>query len=104
MAEDPHISTGRQEWKEELEPEFTPAEWACISHKASALTRLAARRSMADTLGLPETDLEISCGPGKPGRRIPKVLLRGEELAVDLSLSHHGRLLAWAFLNHSQGR
>jgi hypothetical protein len=53
---------------------------------------------MASPLGVPEGDLEIGCGPGQPGRRIPKVLLRGEEIPVDLSLSHHGRLLAWAFL------
>ena len=36
--------------------------------------------------------------PVNPGRRIPKVFLRGKEIPADLTLSHHGRLLAWAFL------
>ena len=92
-------SSGRMKgWKERLRPGFSSLEWACVSHQASALTRLAARSSMASALGVDERDLEIGCGPGKPGRRIPKVLLRGEEIPIDLSLSHHGRLLAWAFL------
>ena len=94
------MSKNDQNWKEVLEPEFSPTEWACISHQASALARIAARRSMASTLNLAEEDLEIGCGPGKPGRRIPLVLFRGREIPVDLSLSHHGRLLAWAFLKH----
>ena len=85
-------------WRESLEPHFSPREWGCVSHRHSALARLAARRSLAETLGLPEAELEIGCGPGNPGRRIPKVFLRGREIPVDLSLSHHGRLLAWAFL------
>jgi hypothetical protein len=90
-----------ESWKETLRPGFSSLEWDCVSHQASALARLAARRSMASALGVDEGDLEIGCGPGKPGRRIPKVFLKGEEIPVDLSLSHHGRLLAWAFLTSS---
>ena len=99
-------------WREALRPEFSPLEWDCISHQASALARVAARRSMAVALGVVEEDLEIGCGPGNPGRRIPRVLLKGQEISVDLTLSHHGQLLAWAFLiptnsltlGHCQGR
>ena len=91
--------TGRVDsWKETLRAGFSPLEWDCISHQASALARLAARRSIASTLGVDEGDLEIGCGAGKPGRRIPRVFLRGQEFPVDLTLSHHGELLAWAFL------
>ncbi|MGD2120552.1 MAG: 4'-phosphopantetheinyl transferase superfamily protein [Gemmatimonadota bacterium] len=85
-------------WKKLLEPSFSPREWSCVSHRHSALARLAARRSMAQTLGVEETELEVGCGPGKPGRRIPKVFHRGKEVPLDLTLSHHGRLLAWAYL------
>lgn len=86
------------DWKDAYRPRFSEAEWACISHQASALARLEARRAMAETLSLPEGELEIRCGPGTPGRRIPSVYRSGEEISVDLTLSHHGRLLAWAFL------
>jgi hypothetical protein len=85
-------------WREFLGPRFSTLEWSCVSHRPSALARLAARHSLASTLGVQEVDLEIGCGPGKPGRRIPKVFLRGQELPVDLTLSHHGQLLAWAYL------
>jgi phosphopantetheine--protein transferase-like protein len=85
-------------WRSVLRHHFSPREWNCVSHQASALTRLAARKSLSFALGVLEQDLEIGCGTGTPGRRIPKVFLKGRELPADLSLSHHGRLLAWAFL------
>jgi hypothetical protein len=91
-----------EQWRETLKPRFSALEWRCISHQASALARLAARRSMALALGVREEDLEVGCGPGNPGRRIPQVLLRGREVPVDLTLSHHGRLLAWAFLTSTR--
>jgi len=77
---------------------FSSAEWECVTHRASALTRISARRALAVALGVTESRLEIRCGPGLPGRRIPSVWLDGEETAADLTLSHHGRFLAWAFL------
>jgi hypothetical protein len=92
------MGTPKDGWREALEPHFSPREWSCVSHRHSALARLAARRSMAEELGREEAELEIGCGPGKPGRRIPKVFCRGEEIPIDLTLSHHGRLLAWAYL------
>ena len=85
-------------WRSVLRRHFSLREWSCVSHQPSALARLAARRSLSVTLGVQEQDLEIGCGAGAPGRRIPKVFLKGKELPADLSLSHHGRLLAWAFL------
>lgn len=86
-------------WRETLRPELSPLEWDCVSHQASALARLAARQSMAAAFGVDEKGLEVGCGPGEPGRRIPRVFLQGELFGVDLTLSHHGRLLAWAFLH-----
>ncbi len=86
------------DWKESLKPHFSALEWECVSHRLSALARLVARSSLASSLEVNESELEIGCGPGRPGRKIPLVFLRGKELPVDLTLSHHGRLLAWAYL------
>lgn len=94
VEEEPEV----ENWEEELRPAFTAREWACVSHRSSALTRLAARRSLARTLGMEEARLEVTCHPGPPGRRIPRVLADGRALEVDLTLSHHGRFLAWAFV------
>jgi hypothetical protein len=87
-----------EDWREVWRPRFSAAEWGCISHRASALVRLEAKRALASSLGALEEELEIVCGSGMPGRRIPRVLSKQKELKVDLTLSHHGRLLAWAFV------
>jgi len=86
-------------WQASLRDRFTDREWRCVSHHASALARLAAKEALAVALGVEPNSLEIGCGEGMPGRRIPQVFLEGVEADMDLSLSHHGRLLAWAFLN-----
>lgn len=78
---------------------FSALEWECVTHRASALTRVMARRALATAHDVPEAAVEIRCGPGLPGRRIPSVWLHGRELPVDLTLSHHGRFLSWVFLS-----
>lgn len=92
------IEENGAKWRSALRGDFSDREWACVSHEASALARVAARKSLATEMGVEESALEIGCGPGVPGRRIPKVLLKGKEIPADLTLSHHGRLLAWAFI------
>ncbi len=86
------------DWRAAYEHLFSAFEWRCITHRASAMARMAAKRALALSVGAPEGDLEITCDPGTPGRRIPRVSLEGERLEVDLSLSHHGLLVAWAFI------
>jgi len=81
-----------------LEEHFSATEWECVTHQASGLTRIRAREALAEEGGIPEEGLEIRCGPGAPGRRIPSVWIDGVEAPVDLTLSHHGRFLAFAFL------
>lgn len=98
-------STGRGSPADPLEPRFTAREWRCVSHRYSALTRLAAREALSRNLGVEEKRLEIRCGPGDPGRRVPLVFLDQEPVPVDLTLSHDGPVLAWAFLPYRpQGR
>ncbi len=83
-------------WEARLQPRFSDREWGCVHSRASAVTRLLARASLALTLGVGETRLEIACGPGNPGRRLPHVLLDGKKSGSSVSLSHHGKLAAWA--------
>jgi hypothetical protein len=47
-------------------------------------------------MGVPEHRLEIVCAPGPTSQRPPRVLLDGAETEADVSLSHDGRLIAWA--------
>jgi hypothetical protein len=85
------------DWRESLRDRFSEAEVACASHRASALTRLGARASLASILKVEEGRLEIRCGAGKPGRRVPLVYLDGKTGPVDLTLSHDAHLGAWSF-------
>ena len=89
-----------------LRSRFSPEERECIHQPRSAATRLAARKALAGALEVEETGLEIRCGPGEPGRRIPLAYLDGKAIPVDLTLSHDGPFMAWAFLNpqRPQGR
>jgi hypothetical protein len=85
------------DWRDRVRALFSEEEWHCVTHKGSAVTRLSARAALAEALGLSEDRLEIRCSDGVPGRRVPLPFLDGEPLAVDLSLSHHGRFSAWTF-------
>lgn len=81
-----------------LRDQFTPAERAFIHGTPSALARLAARRDMAAALAVEQGDILILAEEGPPGRVPPVVRVGGDFGRVDLSLSHDGRYVAWAFL------
>lgn len=85
------------QWEKGLEPRFSKREWRSVHRPDSALVRLNARSHLARVLGVEEGIVEIVSDEGPPGRMPPRVLLDGEEWSGDLSLSHHGRFLAWAF-------
>jgi len=87
----------RRDWKEGLRDHFSEREWKAVHGPASGLVRLRARADLARLLEVAESELEIVCEDGPPGRMPPRVLLGGEPGPTDLSLSHHGRFLAWAF-------
>ena len=86
-----------------LQDRFTLEERAFIRSVPSALVRLAARRDMASSLAVPESDLLILGAEGAPGRVPPVVRVGGVEGLVDLSLSHDGRYVAWAFVVDQEG-
>jgi len=81
---------------EELVRRLTPREAETVHSRASAAVRIAARVALAEGLAVSEERIEIVSVPGSPGRRPPKVLLDGSPAHADVSLSHHGRWIAWA--------
>ena len=81
----------------QLEDRLTTRELEAVHSRASAAVRIAAREAIAENLAIDEARLQIVCSPGKPGRRPPFVLLDEEPSAVDVSLSHDGDWIAWAF-------
>lgn len=86
-------------WKaplEELVHRLSRREAEPVHSRESAAVRLAARAALADAMHVAEERLEIVCEPGSPGRRPPAVLLDGAPTTADVSLSHHGRWIAWA--------
>jgi hypothetical protein len=82
-----------------LEPlleRLTERERRPVHSRGSALVRLAARAAAAVALAVEESRVEVVSGEGPKGRTPPHVLLDGEVAPLDVSLSHHGRWLAWA--------
>ncbi|MHB1191630.1 MAG: 4'-phosphopantetheinyl transferase superfamily protein [Longimicrobiales bacterium] len=82
----------------ELLPSFTKREADAVHSLPSAAVRIRARAALAEVLAAREADVEIVCDPGVTGRRPPRVLLRGVPAPADVSLSHHGRWVAWTVL------
>jgi hypothetical protein len=83
---------------EELLTRFTDREADAVHHVQSALVRLSARSALANAIGADESRLEIVCEPGPTGRRPPRVYLDGAAAAdLDVSLSHDGDWIAWAY-------
>jgi phosphopantetheine--protein transferase-like protein len=81
---------------EALVERLTERERGPVHSRASAVVRLAARAALAAQLEVEEARVQIVCGEGPKGRVPPEVLLDGEPAPADVSLSHHGRWLAWA--------
>ena len=71
---------------ETLEPED-----AIDADLPSQAARTLAIRELAERLGVPDEELSIT-GRG----RVPTLLHNGESTNIDLSLSHHGKLVAFA--------
>jgi phosphopantetheinyl transferase (holo-ACP synthase) len=82
---------------EALLKRLTPREADAVHSPASLAVRLGARAALAETLDVEEARLEIVCAPGQTGRRPPWVFLDGEPTGTDVSLSHDGPWLAWAW-------
>jgi len=84
---------------EELRHHFTDREWAGVHGIPSAWVRILARRRLAGLLSPSGARVEILTSGDRPGRTPPTVRVDGSPRpGLDLSLSHHGRFVAWALL------
>lgn len=90
-----------------LRDRFTPEEWEGIHSLRSAHARLLARERVRSLLGLGagadggniSGQVEIRTTGDRPGKLAPQIWFRGSRIRdLDLSLSHHGRFVAWALL------
>lgn len=75
---------------------FSERERPAVHSLASAAARIVARRAVAGSLGIAQDRLELICEGGPTGRTPPRLLQDGAPSATDVSLSHHGGLVAWA--------
>lgn len=82
---------------------FTARERSSIHSPRSAHVRLMARSAVAGQLEIDESRLEVVCGDAPTGRTPPRIYLDDSRSVVDVSMSHHGRHVAWAFANASTG-
>jgi phosphopantetheine--protein transferase-like protein len=94
---------GGEETLTALLERFSERERGAVHGLPSARVRLEARARLATALAVEEARVEIVCGPGAPGRTPPEVLLDGRPAPADVSLSHHGRWVAWALLVGRKG-
>lgn len=90
---------------EQLRGQFTATEWEGVYSLPSAQVRILARDRIRSLLGsgngpdLAMGPVEVVTAGGPPGRTPPRILFGGRELeGWDVSLSHHGRYVAWALL------
>jgi phosphopantetheinyl transferase (holo-ACP synthase) len=67
-----------------------------VHSRGSALVRLAARAALASALDADEKRIAVVSREGPKGRMPPEALLDGRAAPADVSLSHHGRWIAWA--------
>jgi hypothetical protein len=81
----------------ELLTRLSQREQGAVHSVASAAVRVAARAALACAMHVDEGRLEIVCDPGPYGRRPPRVCLDGASTGADVSLSHAGRWIAWAY-------
>ena len=92
----------------DLRDRFTAAEWEGVHSLHSAWARILARNRIRSHLGAGRRvpppgggtgSLEILSARTRPLRSAPEIWFEGRELTgFDLSLSHHGRYVAWALL------
>ena len=71
-------------------------ERAPVHSRGSALVRLAARAALAGALGAEQGRIRVINRAGPKGRTPPEATLDGRPAPADVSLSHHGRWIAWA--------
>jgi hypothetical protein len=91
---------------ESFRDRFSSVEWPGVHSVSTAAVRLIAREhirraleSASGSADLSQSTIEILTSRDRPGRTPPHIRVSGNDRSdLDLSLSHHGRYLAWALL------
>lgn len=76
---------------------FSPPERATVHTPEAALVRIRAREAIARHLGIRTERVRIVRADEAGSAGPPAVEVDGEPVPVDVSLSHHGGFVAWAF-------
>lgn len=80
-----------------VQSNFTEDELLSCVRSESALVRYYAKKSIADFFEIDELDIQI-IRPQIPDNYQPPYLLQnGRRTEIDISMSHHGRFVAWAY-------
>ena len=82
----------------ELLEELTAEERAGIHSRESAAVRIGVKASIANTINVPQDHFQVLRPRSPAGRGHPLLLLDGKASSIDISLSHHGCWIGWAFL------
>ncbi len=90
---------GRNRVSPEAAALLTESELATIQHDGSAWARIYAREALGEHLAQPESAIRILGDPESPGRAPARLIIEGDSSPPDLTLSHHGRWVAWAFFS-----
>ncbi|KAA3617971.1 MAG: hypothetical protein DWQ05_07955 [Calditrichaeota bacterium] len=80
-----------------LESNFTEDELLSCVRSESALVRYFSKKSIADQIKYNESRIQIIRPQIPDNYQPPYLLVDGRRSEVDVSLSHHGRFVAWAY-------
>lgn len=83
----------------ELLQALTPYEQAGVLSRESAAVRIGLRASVAEMISVSQEHLQVVRPPrGTLSRGHPVLLLNGKQSSIDISISHHGSWISWAFI------
>ena len=82
----------------ELLEELTAEEQAGVHSRESAAVRIGLKASIANTINVAQDHLQVLRPRSPTGRSHPLLLLDGKPSSIDISISHHGCWIGWAFL------
>ena len=88
----------------ELLEQLTSEERAGVHSRESAAARIGVKASIAKTFNLALDHLQVLRPRRSTGRSHPLLILGGKPSSIDISISHHGCWIGWAFLETDNDR
>lgn len=77
--------------------DLSQPDFGRCSDAQSRLVRAAAQKRISAILSLPENDIAITKTCPKKSTLFPEVYVKGKKCGINISLSHDGRFIAYAF-------